>query len=123
MLVLNLLFLIAGALMMAAAIGIPLYGRWMHFAYEYSEAAAVGPALEPRPIAQRAAAAPAIVVRQPLFIEKIVAAHLFGNISLAMMPAGGKFFFANDVFKGFEANTTFRQLMTGSPGPNQHSMR
>ena len=40
----------------------------------------------------------------PLLINKIIAERLSDKIQVMMVPGDGKFFFANDVFKGFGAN-------------------
>ena len=40
----------------------------------------------------------------PLLINKIIAERLSDKIQMVMVPSDGKFFFANDVFKGMAAN-------------------
>jgi regulator of protease activity HflC (stomatin/prohibitin superfamily) len=45
----------------------------------------------------------------PLLINKIIAERLSGKIQVMMVPGDGKFFFANDVFKGLGANTAARE--------------
>ena len=57
--------------------------------------------------------------KSPLLIDKIVAEKLSDKIRLVMVPTDGKFFFANDVFKGIEANPAFRQQMAGGADPRQ----
>ena len=42
--------------------------------------------------------------QSPLLINKIIAERLSDKIQVMMVPQDGKFFFANDVFKGFGAN-------------------
>jgi regulator of protease activity HflC (stomatin/prohibitin superfamily) len=54
----------------------------------------------------------AVVLKQnPLLINKIVAEKLSDKIQVMMVPSDGKFFFANDVMKGFGSPTT--------PGPDE----
>jgi len=57
--------------------------------------------------------------KSPLLIDKIVAEKLSDKIRLVMVPTDGKFFFANDVFKGIEGNSAFRQQMAGGAVPRQ----
>jgi hypothetical protein len=38
--------------------------------------------------------------QSPLLINKIIAERLSDKIQMVMVPSDGKFFFANDVFKG-----------------------
>jgi len=45
----------------------------------------------------------------PLLINKIIAERLSDKIQVMMVPGDGKFFFANDVFKGFGANAAARE--------------
>jgi regulator of protease activity HflC (stomatin/prohibitin superfamily) len=45
----------------------------------------------------------------PLLINKIIAERLSDKIQVMMVPGDGKFFFANDVFKGFAANTAVKE--------------
>ena len=47
----------------------------------------------------------------PLLINKIVAEKLSDKIQVLMVPADGKFFFANDVFKGLASNPAAKQEM------------
>jgi regulator of protease activity HflC (stomatin/prohibitin superfamily) len=54
--------------------------------------------------------------KSPLLIDKIVAERLSDKIQLVMVPSDGKFFFANDVFKGIGANPAVKQ-MDGDPEP------
>ena len=54
--------------------------------------------------------------RSPLLIDKIIAEKLSDKIQLVMVPSDGKFFFANDVFKGFAGSSTMRP-MNGAQNP------
>ncbi|MFI5118228.1 MAG: SPFH domain-containing protein [Terriglobales bacterium] len=45
----------------------------------------------------------AVLKQNPLLINKIVAERLSDKIQVMMVPADGKYFFANDVFRGFGA--------------------
>jgi regulator of protease activity HflC (stomatin/prohibitin superfamily) len=45
----------------------------------------------------------------PLLINKIIAERLSDKIQVMMVPGDGKFFFANDVFKGFGANAAAKE--------------
>ena len=45
----------------------------------------------------------------PLLINKIIAERLSDKIQVMMVPGDGKFFFANDVFKGFAANAAVKE--------------
>jgi len=45
----------------------------------------------------------------PLLINKIIAERLSDKIQVMMVPGDGKFFFANDVFKGFGANAAVKE--------------
>src|SRR6202034_1476199 len=53
--------------------------------------------------------------QSPLLINKIIAERLSDKIQMVMVPSDGKFFFANDVFKGMGAGAQ----MDGSAGPSQ----
>jgi regulator of protease activity HflC (stomatin/prohibitin superfamily) len=44
----------------------------------------------------------AILKDNPLLINKIVAERLSDKLQIMMVPADGKFFFANDVLKGMD---------------------
>lgn len=46
----------------------------------------------------------ALLKQSPLLINKIVAERLSDKIQVVMVPSDGKFFFANDVFRGFARN-------------------
>jgi regulator of protease activity HflC (stomatin/prohibitin superfamily) len=45
----------------------------------------------------------------PLLINKIIAERLSDKIQVMMVPGDGKFFFANDVFRGFGANAAVKE--------------
>ncbi|HKF48915.1 MAG TPA: SPFH domain-containing protein [Terracidiphilus sp.] len=51
--------------------------------------------------------------RSPLLINKIIAERLSDKIQVVMVPSDGKFFFANDVFKGAMSNPALKQEMDG----------
>lgn len=53
----------------------------------------------------------------PLLINKIIAERLSDKIQVMMVPGDGKFFFANDVFKGFDANAAVKETLA----PQGHS--
>ena len=47
--------------------------------------------------------------QSPLLINKIIAERLSDKIQVMMVPGDGKFFFANDVFKGFGLNAAAKE--------------
>lgn len=51
--------------------------------------------------------------KSPLLIDKIIAEKLSDKIQLVMVPSNGKFFFADDVFKGFAASAAAQQKNGG----------
>jgi regulator of protease activity HflC (stomatin/prohibitin superfamily) len=55
--------------------------------------------------------------KSPLLIDKIIAEKLSDKIQLVMVPSNGKFFFADDVFKGFAANAATQQPTNGGQNP------
>jgi regulator of protease activity HflC (stomatin/prohibitin superfamily) len=57
--------------------------------------------------------------KSPLLIDKIIAEKLSDKIQLVMVPSNGKFFFANDVFKGFAANAAAATQTNGAQNPAQ----
>ncbi len=63
--------------------------------------------------AERMASEANLLNKSPLLIDKIVAERLSDKIQLVMVPSDGKFFFANDVFKGMGANPAVKQEMDG----------
>ncbi len=61
--------------------------------------------------AERMASEATLLNKSPLLIDKIVAEKLSDKIQLVMVPSDGKFFFANDVFKGMGTNPAVKQEM------------
>jgi len=59
----------------------------------------------------------AVLKSEPLLINKIVAERLSDKIQVMMVPSDGKFFFANDVMKGFNASAAMQQEMQGEGAP------
>ncbi len=57
--------------------------------------------------------------KSPLLIDKIIAEKLSDKIRLVMVPSDGKYFFADDIFKGLQANPAVQQQMSGNQGPGQ----
>src|SRR4029077_8942467 len=55
--------------------------------------------------------------QSPLLINKIVAERLSDKIQMVMVPSDGKFFFANDVFKGMAANPATKDEMGNEQKP------
>jgi regulator of protease activity HflC (stomatin/prohibitin superfamily) len=55
----------------------------------------------------------ALLNSSPLLINKIVAERLSDKIQVVMVPTDGKFFFANDVFKGLAGNAAIKPEMDG----------
>jgi hypothetical protein len=55
--------------------------------------------------------------QSPLLINKIVAERLSDKIQVLMVPSDGKFFFANDVFKGAASNSIVKQEMDSEQEP------
>jgi regulator of protease activity HflC (stomatin/prohibitin superfamily) len=53
--------------------------------------------------AERMSSEAAILKRNPLLINKIVAERLSDKLQMMVVPADGKFFFANDVLRGMSA--------------------
>jgi hypothetical protein len=52
----------------------------------------------------------------PLLINKIIAEKLSDKIQVVMVPSDGKFFFANDVFRGM-TGAAIKQEMDQNDGP------
>lgn len=67
--------------------------------------------------AERMKSEAALLNQSPLLINKIVAERLSDKIQMVMVPSDGKFFFANDVFKGMAASPAAKQEMDGEPKP------
>jgi regulator of protease activity HflC (stomatin/prohibitin superfamily) len=58
----------------------------------------------------------------PLLINKIIAERLSDKIQVMMVPGDGKFFFANDVFKGLGANASVKEdVNPQAEGSHGHS--
>jgi regulator of protease activity HflC (stomatin/prohibitin superfamily) len=67
--------------------------------------------------AQRMASEADLLNRSPLLINKIIAERLSDKIQVVMVPSDGKFFFANDVFKGMANNPAVQQQMDNPQQP------
>ncbi len=67
--------------------------------------------------AQRMTSEAELLNKSPLLINKIVAERLSDKIQVLMVPSDGKFFFANDVFKGAAANPIVKQEMDSESEP------
>ena len=67
--------------------------------------------------AERMKSEAAVLKGNPLLINKIVAERLSDKIQLMMVPADGKYFFANDVFRGM-ASTPAGQAAIEEDDPN-----
>jgi regulator of protease activity HflC (stomatin/prohibitin superfamily) len=61
--------------------------------------------------AERMTSEAELLNKSPLLINKIIAERLSDKIQVVMVPSDGKFFFANDVFKGMAANPVVKQEM------------
>jgi regulator of protease activity HflC (stomatin/prohibitin superfamily) len=66
--------------------------------------------------AERMKGEAAVLKGNPLLINKIVAERLSDKIQLIMVPSDGKYFFANDVFKGMAANPAVQEDEAEDPG-------
>ena len=69
--------------------------------------------------AERMKSEAAVLKGNPLLINKIVAERLSDKIQLMMVPADGKYFFANDVFKGM-ASPQVQEQMDEEDDPKDH---
>jgi regulator of protease activity HflC (stomatin/prohibitin superfamily) len=67
--------------------------------------------------AQRMTSEAELLNKSPLLINKIIAERLSDKIQLMMVPSDGKFFFANDVFKGIAGNPAIQQQMDDPQPP------
>jgi regulator of protease activity HflC (stomatin/prohibitin superfamily) len=69
--------------------------------------------------AERMTSEAELLNKSPLLINKIVAERLSDKIQVLMVPSDGKFFFANDVFKGMANSPVVKQEMDSQdePGP------
>jgi high-affinity Fe2+/Pb2+ permease len=68
MIALKLLLTVAGVLLLAAALGIPLYGLWLRIRGAQSKAAGEQEQIEPEEIAWRSSAALVLVACLPLLV-------------------------------------------------------
>ena len=68
---------------------------------------------------ERMASEAELLNKSPLLINKIIAERLSDKIQVLMVPSDGKFFFANDVFKGAASSSIIKQEMDSEnqPGP------
>ena len=72
--------------------------------------------------AERMTSEAELLNKSPLLINKIVAERLSDKIQVLMVPSDGKFFFANDVFKGMSANNpVVKQEMDSESEPEPKS--
>lgn len=67
--------------------------------------------------AERMTSEAELLNKSPLLINKIVAERLSDKIQVLMVPSDGKFFFANDVFKGMANNPVIKQEMDSQDDP------
>ncbi|HUB00736.1 MAG TPA: SPFH domain-containing protein [Terracidiphilus sp.] len=63
----------------------------------------------------------ALLNKSPLLIDKIIAEKLSDKIRLVMVPNDGKYFFADDIFKGLEASPAAQQQMGNTQDPDTPS--
>jgi len=61
--------------------------------------------------AERMTSEAKLLNQSPLLINKIIAERLSDKIQMVMVPSDGKFFFANDVFRGLDASPELKQQM------------
>jgi regulator of protease activity HflC (stomatin/prohibitin superfamily) len=71
--------------------------------------------------AERMTSEAALLNKSPLLINKIVAERLSDKIQVMMVPSDGKFFFANDVFKGMANAPVVKQEMDSESEPEPKS--
>ena len=67
--------------------------------------------------AERMTSEAELLNKSPLLINKIIAERLSDKIQVLMVPADGKFFFANDVFKNASNNPVLKQEMDSEQEP------
>jgi regulator of protease activity HflC (stomatin/prohibitin superfamily) len=67
--------------------------------------------------AERMTSEAELLNKSPLLINKIVAERLSDKIQVVMVPSDGKFFFANDVFKGMANSPVIKQEMDSESDP------
>ena len=73
--------------------------------------------------AERMKSEAAVLKGNPLLINKIVAERLSDKIQLMMVPADGKYFFANDVFRGMAASPSGQPEVEDEDDPQDHQAR
>jgi regulator of protease activity HflC (stomatin/prohibitin superfamily) len=66
--------------------------------------------------AERLKVETAALKESPLLIQKIIAERLSDRVQIIMVPADGKFFFANDVLKGVVTNPAVQSGMDDGAG-------
>lgn len=71
--------------------------------------------------AERMTSEAMLLNKSPLLINKIIAERLSDKIQVLMVPSDGKFFFANDVFKGAANNSVVKQEMDSESEPAPQS--
>jgi regulator of protease activity HflC (stomatin/prohibitin superfamily) len=71
--------------------------------------------------AERMTSEAELLNKSPLLINKIVAERLSDKIQVLMVPSDGKFFFANDVFKGMANSPVVKQEMDSQDDPAPRS--
>jgi regulator of protease activity HflC (stomatin/prohibitin superfamily) len=71
--------------------------------------------------AERMKSEAAVLKGNPLLINKIVAERLSDKIQLMMVPSDGKYFFANDVFKGMAANPAVQSELESDDDPKDQT--
>jgi regulator of protease activity HflC (stomatin/prohibitin superfamily) len=67
--------------------------------------------------AERMTSEAELLNKSPLLINKIIAERLSDKIQVLMVPSDGKFFFANDVFKGMANSPVVKQEMDSQDEP------
>jgi regulator of protease activity HflC (stomatin/prohibitin superfamily) len=70
---------------------------------------------------ERMASEAELLNKSPLLINKIIAERLSDKIQVLMVPSDGKFFFANDVFKGAASSPIIKQEMDSENQPEPKS--
>jgi regulator of protease activity HflC (stomatin/prohibitin superfamily) len=89
MIALKMLLTIAGVLLMAAALTIPLYGLWLRVRYAQKKKSGDESAVEPEPIAQRGAAALALLGCLPLLAAASIVVVPSGMGAVRVSQIGG----------------------------------
>ena len=67
--------------------------------------------------AERLQSEAAVLKQNPLLINKIVAERLSDKLQIMMVPADGKFFFANDVLRSMNVGNQSSQVEQAEPQP------